>query len=42
MHQFVKIMRSGKIGELKFDKDDWDSVKFVVCVANFRTYNFCR
>lgn len=35
-------METPGVGTFKFDKDDWDSVKFVTAVTNVRTYNFSK
>lgn len=39
---FAKISLLPEFGTLKFDKDDWDAVKFVTAVTNIRTFNFTR
>ncbi|CAK81576.1 unnamed protein product (macronuclear) [Paramecium tetraurelia] len=39
---FVKILQTPGVGSFKFDKDDWDSVKFVAATTNLRTYNFTK
>lgn len=30
------------MGSFKFDKDDWDSVRFVAATTNVRTFNFTK
>ena len=35
-------MKTPGVGSFKFDKDDWDSVKFAAAVTNMRTFNFTK